>query len=152
MMGAIVGGLCGDLDNAMRGACDAIDYNHQATLQQFASDIDYLVENDKIVTLNELEEKDDEEYDENGRAVAVAKLAYSDELRAKKYEEEVKKPFAGLNLQVNDEPTAKELHDYRVSRFEEIKAKHGHLFADGYKIDKPVENKDLRTDVIVIRS
>jgi hypothetical protein len=122
MMGAIVGGLCGDLDNAMRGACDAIDYNHQATLQQFASDIDYLVENDKIVTLNELEEKDDEEYDENGRAVAVAKLAYSDELRAKKYEEGLKIPFAGLNLQVNDEPTAKELHDYRVARFEQIKA------------------------------
>jgi hypothetical protein len=154
MMGAIVGGLCGDLDNAMRGACDAIDYNHQATLQQFASDIDFLMVDGKVVTLNELEEKDDEEYDEDGRAVAVAKLAYSDELRAKKANdpEELKKPFAGLNVQVNDEPTVNELHAYRVARFEQIKAKHGHLFADGYKIDKPVENKDLRTDVIVIRS
>jgi hypothetical protein len=44
MLGAIVGGLCGDLENGMRGACDAIDYNFQATLQHFSSNIDFLME------------------------------------------------------------------------------------------------------------
>ena len=56
--------------------------------------------------------------------------------------------FAAIEVDL----TPDQIHDYRVARFEKIKAQHKHLFNNDYKIDKPIDDPHLKTEVMVIRN